>query len=41
MRNSLERVPQGKENTLKIKVSYWQQGIIKYLEFPQDSPLDL
>ena len=26
----------GKENTLKVKVSYWQQGMVKYLEFLQD-----
>jgi DUF1680 family protein len=34
-------VAPGQEKTLKVKVSYWQQGIVKYLEFASDAPLDL
>ena len=34
-------VAPGQENSLKVKVSYWQQGIVKYLEFAPDAPLDL
>ena len=30
-----------KENTLKVKVHYWRKGVVKYLEFPQDSALNL
>ena len=29
------------EQTLKVKVHYWRDGVVKYLEFPQDSSLDL
>jgi hypothetical protein len=31
----------GAENTLKVKLHYWQDGVVKYLEFPHDSALDL
>jgi hypothetical protein len=31
----------GTEKTLKVKVHYWRDGVVKYLEFPQDSDLDL
>ena len=31
----------GAEKTLKVKVHYWRDGVVKYLEFPQDSALDL
>jgi len=31
----------GVENTLKVKLHYWRDGVVKYLEFPQDSDLDL
>ena len=27
--------------TLKLKVHFWQKGVVKYLELPQDSSLDL
>jgi|GEM_PF-142589 len=27
--------------TLKVKLYYWRDGVVKYLEFPQDAPLDL
>ncbi|MBI5686779.1 MAG: glycoside hydrolase family 127 protein [Verrucomicrobia bacterium] len=30
-----------KEKTLKVKVNYWRDGTVKYLELPPDSPLDL
>jgi hypothetical protein len=29
------------EKTLKVKLNYWQDGTVKYLELPPDSPLDL
>lgn len=29
------------ENTLKVRLHYWRDGVVKYLEFPQDSDLDL
>ncbi len=29
------------EKTLKVKVHYWRDGVVKYLEFPHDSPLEL
>lgn len=29
------------EQTLKVKLNYWRDGVVKYLELPQDSPLDL
>jgi DUF1680 family protein len=29
------------ENTLKVKVNYWREGVVKYLEIPRDSPLVL
>jgi DUF1680 family protein len=29
------------EKTLKVKLHYWRDGVVKYLEFPQDSALDL
>ncbi|MCL5098865.1 MAG: glycoside hydrolase family 127 protein [Candidatus Omnitrophica bacterium] len=31
----------GVEKTLKVKVDYWLDGVVKYLEFPQNSALDL
>ncbi len=31
----------GQDKTLKVKVSLWQHGIVKYLEFAPDAPLDL
>ena len=31
----------GAEKTLKVKLHYWRDGVVKYLEFPQDSALDL
>ena len=31
----------GEEKTLKVKVHYWRDGVVKYLQFPQDSSLDL
>ena len=31
----------GESQTLKVKLNYWRDGVVKYLEFPQDSPLDL
>jgi hypothetical protein len=31
----------GAAKTLKIKLYYWRDGAMKYLEFPQDAPLDL
>lgn len=31
----------GAGKTLKIKLNYWRDGVVKYLEFSQDSPLDL
>jgi hypothetical protein len=31
----------GGERTLKVKLYYWRNGVVKYLEFPQDSALDL
>jgi hypothetical protein len=31
----------GAEKTLKVKVHYWRDGVVKHLEFPQDSALDL
>ena len=34
-------MPPGAEKTLKVKLHYWRDGVVKYLEFPQDSPLDL
>ena len=34
-------VAPGTEKTLKIKLNYWRDGVVKYLEFPQDSALDL
>jgi hypothetical protein len=35
-----EAVP-GEEKTLKVKVHYWRDGVMKYLQVPQDSVLDL
>ena len=35
------QVATGTENTLKVKLHYWRDGLVKYLEFPQDSALDL
>jgi len=29
------------EKTLKVKVHYWRDRVVKHLEFPQDSALDL
>ncbi len=34
-------VAPGAEKTLKVKLHYWRDGMAKYLEFPQDSALDL
>ena len=31
----------GGEKTLKVKLHYWRDGVVKYREFPQDSALDL
>jgi DUF1680 family protein len=31
----------GEEKTLKVQVHYWRDGVVKYLECPQDSALDL
>jgi len=31
----------GTEKTLKVKLNYWRDGVVKYAEFPQDSPMDL
>jgi DUF1680 family protein len=31
----------GAEKTLKVKLHYWRDGVVKYLEFPQDAALDL
>ena len=29
------------EKTLKVKMHYWRDDSVKYLELPPDSPLDL
>lgn len=34
-------VAPGAEKTLKVKLDYWRDGMVKYVEFPQDSALDL
>lgn len=34
-------VAPGAEKTLKVKLDYWQDGVVKYREFSQDVPLDL
>lgn len=34
-----EAAPVG-EKTLKVKLHYWREGVVKYLEFPPDSALD-
>ena len=34
-------VAPGAEKTLKVKLHYWRDGAVKYLEFPRDSALDL
>ncbi len=31
----------GGQKTLKVKFNFWRDGVVKYLEFPQDAPLDL
>ncbi|NUQ65134.1 MAG: glycoside hydrolase family 127 protein [Pirellulales bacterium] len=31
----------GGEKTLKVKLNYWREGVVKYLELPQDAALDL
>jgi len=31
----------GGEKTLKVKLHYWRDGVVKYVEFPQDSAFDL
>jgi len=31
----------GEEKTLKVKVHYWREDVVKHLEFPQNSALDL
>jgi hypothetical protein len=33
--------PPGVEKTLKVKLNFWRDGVVKYLEFPQDSALDV
>jgi hypothetical protein len=32
---------QGGEQTLKIKLNYWRNGVVKHLELPRDSALEL
>jgi len=39
--NNRGEVAPGTEKTLKVKVNYWREGVVKYHEFPQDSALDL
>ena len=34
-------VTPGVEKTLKVKLHYWRDGVVKYLELPPDSALDL
>lgn len=34
-------VAPGVEKTLKVKLHYWRDGTVMYLEFPQDSAVDL
>jgi hypothetical protein len=34
-------VAPGAANTLKVKLHYWRDGVVRYLEFPQDAALDL
>ncbi len=34
-------VAPNEENTLKVKLHYWRDGVVEYLEFPQNSALDL
>lgn len=34
-------VSPGIETTLKVKVHYWREGVLKYVELPQDAALDL
>ncbi len=34
-------VAPGAEKTLKVKLHFWRDGVVKYLELPQDSALDL
>ncbi len=34
-------VAPGAEKTLKVKLHYWRDGLVKYVEFPQHSALDL
>jgi len=29
------------KNTIKLRINYWRDGVTKYLELPNDSPLDL
>ena len=36
-----ETVAGGAGNTLKVKVHYWQDNVVKVLELPPDSDLDL
>ena len=31
----------GEDKTLKVKVHYWRDGVVKHLELPRDSALDL
>ncbi|HUT95311.1 MAG TPA: beta-L-arabinofuranosidase domain-containing protein [Thermoguttaceae bacterium] len=35
------KVAPGAEKTLKVKLHFWRDGVVKYLEFPQDAALDL
>jgi hypothetical protein len=34
-------VAPGAEKTLKVKLHYWREGVVKYIEFRHDSALDL
>jgi len=34
-------VAPGAEKTLKVKLHDWRDGVVRYLEVPQDSALDL
>ena len=34
-------VAPGEEKTLKVKLHYWRDCVVKFVEFPQDSALDL
>ena len=36
-----DSVVPGTEMTLKVKLNYWQDGVVEYREFPQNAALDL